>query len=265
MSIKLQLRRLISDETLYSLRDEVRAMSELKDFCFLMYSLSCSTVLTISWGTWNSFALVLSGFPSTDFGAVALMSTPPRPTGLPNPPVLVVATVVVTVVAVAALGAPNAAPNPPPKESVGAAEVLAVAAVAPKDNPVPKAGAVAAAEAPGRANPVEVVVVVAGVVEVPPPKLKAGAAAATAVAAKGVTEVAGLVANAPNAGAAVVGSAVIDAVGVAPNANPVTAGAAEAAVGTAVVEAAGVANENAGALVVGVPKLKPDMANVGSI
>lgn len=125
--------------------------------------------------------MVLSGFPSTDFGAVALMSTPPKPIGFPNPTELVVATVVVTVVAVAALGAPNAAPKPPPSDKVGAADVLAVAAVAPKVNPVPKAGA-AFAVAPGRANPVDVVVVVAGVVEVPPLKLNAGAAATVAAA-----------------------------------------------------------------------------------
>lgn len=64
--------------------------------------------------------------------------------------------------------------------------------------------------------------------------------------------------SAPKAGAAVVGSAVTDAVGVAPNANP-DAAAAGAADGAAVVAEPGVANENAGALVVGVPKLKPDI------
>lgn len=195
---------------------------------------------------------MLSGFPSTDFGAAALMSTPPNPMGLPSPTELVVATVAVAVVAVAALGAPNPPPKPPPSVNVGAADVLAVgAADAPKVKPAPGVGAATCAAAPGSAKPVDVVVDVAGVVDVPPPKLKAGVAAAMGVA-KVVAVAAGFV----------------DIIGTLPNANPVVGAAAAAAIvvragaaagATAVVAEAGVPKANAGALVVGVPKLKPDM------
>uniref|UniRef100_A0A2M4D431 Secreted protein n=1 Tax=Anopheles darlingi TaxID=43151 RepID=A0A2M4D431_ANODA len=78
-SARVQLRFFISLDTFDIFRAEQRAMSELIVFCFLMYSFRCSTVLMISCGTWASFALVPSFLPSTDFGILALMSTPPNP------------------------------------------------------------------------------------------------------------------------------------------------------------------------------------------
>lgn len=183
------------------------------------------------------------------------MSTPPNPIGFVSPtPALDVATEVVMVVEAAGLGASKVVPNPPPRDKVCVVF-----------KPVPKTGtavtAAVGALAPGSANPVDVVVVVAGVVEVPPLKLNAGAAVPIAGAAKGAIVDNGF-ANAPNAGTAAVGSAVTAAVGVAPNENPVAGGAAAAEVpvdGAAVMEEA---NENDGALVVGAPIPKPDIMKV---
>lgn len=226
-------------------------------------------MLTISCGTWNSLALVLSCFPSIDLGAAALMSTPPNPMGFPSPTELVVATVAVAVVVVAALGAPKLPPKPLPSVKVGAADVLVVGAEdAPKVNPVPRVGAngaAAGAVAPGSAKPVDVVIDVAGVVVVPPPKLNAGVADVMG-AAKVVAVAAGFASD-PNAGAVAAWLVTaVDIVGRLPKANPVVVAAEEATAvkvvaAVAVVAEAGVPKANAGALVVGVPKLKPDIVN----
>lgn len=219
-------------------------MSEPMVFCFLMCSFRCSTVLMISCGTCDSFAFVLSFLPSTDLGALALMSTPPRPTVV----VVDVAGAAATVAVVVDLAAPN---KPPPavlpKPSVLVPPVVAVAAV-------PKLSV-------GTAN-VDVVVAVAVVpadtlsppkglaelVEVVPSPNDSGAAAVVVV---GLPKL-----NPGNAVAVVVVAAVAAPV---PKENPVAAVGLTGAMEAMLVVAAGVPNENAGADVVGVPKEKPDI------
>lgn len=77
----LQLSFWMSSLTDLSFRSVVRTMSDERFFCTFTYTLKSSTVWRISFGTWFSFTLVKSLFPSTAFGWVALMSIPPRPIG----------------------------------------------------------------------------------------------------------------------------------------------------------------------------------------
>lgn len=197
-------------------------------------------------------------------GAAAFMSTPPNPAGLVKPVLVVAEVVAAAAAAVVVLVAPNNeppvdAPNPP-SVNVGAAEVLVDEAAAPKGSFIAGiAVAAGAAVLPGSVNPVEVLVDVAWVVVVP--KLKLGAAVVAVVVIAGFP-------SAPNAGGIAAATGATAAVPPPKPLKPIGAVAAAAGVvlGTAVGTAAGVVvvatvvlNENAGALVVGVPKLNPDI------
>lgn len=197
---------------------------------------------------------MLSGFPSTDFGATAFISTPPSPTGFAAPLVPVVATVAVVVEAVVILAAPNGellvAPGKPVlnDNAAGAVEVFVAEAAPPKLNVGATLDAEVVVAVAVRENPVGAAVVVATGVDVFP-KLNVGATAGAAVGAV----VVGL-GNKPNAGAGVC------AAGALPKAKPDGAGVVPAVMPPVAVALVVVPKPNEGALVVGVPKLKPDMS-----